>query len=259
MGKTRQKTHRKAYGDMKIVICDDNMEDLLHIEKLLQKYADCLPEIDFNIEKYSDSSKLYNRIQQKELADIYLLDMVMSHKTGIDIATQLRKTGSDSVVICITSSDDFALDAYQVHAARYLLKPVREPDFFEALDYALSHMETKKGPVYLVKTREGLVSPPYSKIEYVENAARALEIHLTDGSSIRSIFLRKSFDEEIGKLLEDKSFLQIHKSFVIHLKYVEKLMPDRVVMESGKVLPISKTRAAGVKKKYLLFVSEQYR
>ena len=104
-----------------------------------------------------------------------------------------------------------------------------------------------------------MVSAPHSKIEYVENVSRTLEIHLTDKEIIKSIFIRKSFDEEIEELLWDKNFLQVHKSFVINLKYVKKLLPNSVVMESGITIPVSKKRTAEVKKEYLLFYSEQYR
>ena len=244
---------------MKIAICDDNIEDLMKIEKLLNQYTKLYPNIDFTIEKYSDPSKLYNRIQNKELADIYLLDMIMSEKTGIEIGRQLRKTGCENTIIYITSSEDFALDAYHLHAARYLLKPIRETDFFEALDHALSYSELKKGPVYLVKTRDGLTSTPYSRIEYIENVSRTLDIHLANGENIKSIFIRKSFDDEVGELLCNKNFLQVHKSFVINLKYVKKLLPDSVLMENGKSIPESKRRTADVKREYLLFNSEQYR
>lgn len=244
---------------MKIIICDDSIKDLIKIEKLLQKYIGFHPDINIDISKYSNPSKLYDEICGKEAADIYILDMLMAEKTGIDIGSQIRKSGSEKVIIYITSSDDFALDAYRVHAARYLLKPIREEDFFEAMDYALSCTETKKGPVYLIKTKEGFTSIPYFKIEYIENASRILDIHLTDGESIKSIFIRKSFDSEIEGLLRDKSFLQIHKSFVINLKYVKKLTQNSVIMESGANLPVSKARSTGVKKEYLLFVSEQYR
>lgn len=244
---------------MKIVICDDNIEDLIKIEKLINQYIKLYPNLEILTEKYSDPRKLYNRICEKDLADIYLLDMIMSEKTGIDLGRQLLKSSSDSIIIYITSSTDFALDAYSLHAERYLLKPLRETDLFEALDYALSSREIKKGPVFLIKTREGLVSAPHSKIEYVENVSRTLEIHLTDKEIIKSIFIRKSFDEEIEELLWDKNFLQVHKSFVINLKYVKKLLPNSVVMESGITIPVSKKRTAEVKKEYLLFYSEQYR
>lgn len=244
---------------MKIAICDDSIEDLIKIEKLLKKYEDICADTDIETEKFSDPSRLYEKICQKELADIYILDMLMPEKTGIDIGSQLEKTDEGRVIIYITASDDFALEAYRVHAARYLLKPVREEELFEALDYAMSHREVKKGPAYLIKTKDGFVSIPYFQIEYIENVSRILEIHLTDGKTVKSIFIRKSFDSEIEELLKDKRFLQVHKSFLINLKQVRKLTQSEFVMESGKSIPISKARIAGVKKDYLLFVSEQYR
>ena len=244
---------------MKIVICDDSIEDLIKIEKFLQKYLQLYTEINMETEKFSDPSRLYEKICHKELADIYILDMIMSEKTGIDIGSLLGRSANKSVIIYITSSDDFALEAYRVHAARYLLKPVREEEFFEAMDYALSCTEVKKGPVYLVKTKDGFVSVPYSRIEYIENASRILDIHMTDGEDVKSIFIRQSFDLELEELLRDKNFLQVHKSFVVNIKYVKKMTQNNIIMESGKSVPVSKARSAGVKKEYLLFVSEQYR
>lgn len=245
--------------NMKIVICDDNIEDLVKIEKLLHKYINLHTNIKFETKKYSDPLKLCRQIQEKDLADIYLLDMIMSEKTGIDIGRQLQRSGCESVIIYITSSADFALDAYSLHAARYLLKPIRETELFEALDYALSLRDIKNGPVYLVKTKDGLVPAPHSKIEYVENVSRTLEIHLTNGEVVKSIFIRKSFDQEIKELLCDKNFLQVHKSYVINLKYIKKLLPDSVLTESGSTIPVSKKRTAEVKREYLFYYSEQYR
>ncbi len=242
----------------KIVICDDCMEDLALIKELLLKYKETSPCHKFKLETYTNSSLLYDRIQQKELADIYILDMIMSEKTGIDLGQQIRKIGDENVIIYITSSDDFALDAYNVHAVRYLLKPVSEAKMFEALTYALSYTEVKKETVFLVKTKDGLICVPYSKIEYIENCSRTLEVHLTDGELVKSIFIRTSFDEEIREILTDKNFIQVHKSFLVNLKNIKKLTRNSVIMDSGKNIPISQKRAAAVKKEYLLFVSTYY-
>lgn len=244
---------------MKIVICDDSIEYLLKLEKLLLKYKETYSDTDFEIEKYSDAVRLYHKIEKGELADIYILDMIMSSKSGIDIGNRIRKTDDDCMIIYVTSSEDFALDAYGVHAIRYLLKPVYEDKFFEAVSYAMSYTDVKKEAVYVVKTKDGLVPLPYSKIEYIENASRMLYVYLADGKLVQSIFIRKSFDEEIREILEDDSFLRIHKSFLVNLRYVEKIVKNSMLMESGKMLPISKNRVADVKKEYLLFYSRKYR
>ncbi|MDE7207351.1 MAG: LytTR family DNA-binding domain-containing protein [Lachnospiraceae bacterium] len=244
---------------MKIVVCDDSIEDLTEIERLLTKYKETNSNTNLEVEQFSDAAKLYQKIQEKELADIYILDMIMSEKTGIDIGTLIRSINRQSVIVYITSSDDFALEAYGVRAVRYLLKPVSEEQFFEALDYALSLTKLETEKIYPVKTKNGPVAIPYSKIEYIENYSRVLNIFLTDGENVKSIFIRKSFDEEIREIAQDKRFMQVHKSFLINMNYVNKLTQNTILMESGKSIPISKKRAVNVRKEYLLFVSEQYR
>lgn len=246
---------------MKIVICDDCKEDLAEIERLLEQYkesAAVAPEV----ETFLDASQLYHKILQDELADIYILDMIMPEKTGIDIGSLLEKSGK-CVVIYITSSSEFALEAYGVHAVRYLVKPVSEAVFAEAVDYAISYVKRERDISFKeirfpIKTREGIVSVSVSDIEYIENAARVLEVHLKDENSIKSIFIRKSFDEEIREMEADRRFMRVHKSFLINMNYVKRLTQDSCYMESGKNIPISKTKAADVKKEYLKFVSEQY-
>ena len=243
---------------MKVVICDDCIRDLHNVEKLLEKYRESVAGIRFEIEKFSDACILYDRISEGKLADIYVLDMIMSERSGIDIGSLLRRVGSEGVIIYLTSSDDFALEAYGVHAARYLLKPVSEKDFFEAMEFALSYNKVNEEILFPVKTKMGTVSVPYSKIEYIENYSRMLNVHLMDGSSIKSIFIRKSFDEEIRQISWDRSFLRVHKSFLINMNHIKKLEYGNILMESGRRIPVSKTRAADVKKEYLLFISECY-
>ncbi len=244
---------------MQVIICDDNKEDLTKLEKLLIEYNTYCPGIPFEIEKFSDASVLFDKIQNEEPADIYILDIVMSKITGIDLGAQIRKTNTKSIIIYVTTSDGFALDAYDIHAIRHLLKPVLKSSFFEAIDSALSYLNIKEESVYLVKTKEGLLSVPYSKIEYIENCSRKLNVHLVDGETITSIFIRKSFDEEIKDLIQNRNFIRVHKSFLVNLKYIKKLTRNDVTMDSGMNIPVSRKSSLDVKKEYLLFVSEQYR
>ena len=193
---------------MKITICDDSIEDMLAIEKLILKYKTLYPGRSLEVEKFSDPSLLYQNILEGNMADIYILDMLMPGRTGIDLGNQIRKCGCENVIIYITSSEDFSLDAYGVRAVRYLLKPVDEEQLFEALDYALFVTKVMSEPLYLLKTRDGLVQTPYSRIEYVENAYRRLEVHLAGGEVLKSLFIRKSFEEEVKEIAERKNFQQ---------------------------------------------------
>lgn len=244
---------------MKIVVCDDNRRDLAEIDGLLAKYKKSNTDARFDVVQFTDSTTLYQKIQEENDGDIYLLDMIMENKTGIDLGSLIQRMDGQSAIIYITSSNDYALEAYHVHAIRYLLKPIREELFFEALDYAISNLSrTKKDAVFQVKTKKGLMSIPYPRIEYVENYSRTLNIHLTNKTNIQSIFLRKSFDEEIQPLAEDKRFLHVHKSFLVNMDHIDQLTQKTILMESGKEIPVSKAKASDVKKDYLMYVSEKY-
>lgn len=244
---------------MKITICDDSIKDLLYVEKIVLKYKTLYPDRDFELEKFSDPSRLYQKISEGKMTEIYILDMLMPRRTGIDLGTLIRAAGSESVIIYITTSDDYALEAYGVHAVRYLLKPLDENQLYEALDYALSYTKVKKEPMYMIKTKDGLIQRPFSGVEYIENVNRRLEVHLSGGEKLQSLFIRKSFEEEIRELAEKNNFGQIHKSFLVNFDYIKQLTQDCVIMESGIRLPVSKSRAAEVKREYLLFISGKYR
>ncbi len=244
---------------MRLAICDDDLKDLTVLEGMLQKYNARNSDIRLEIETFSEATKLLCKLQQGEQADLYILDILMSNMTGIDLGTIIRKNNRNSMIIYITSSNSFAMEAYDLHAIRYLLKPTRERDLFEALDYAVSQMKLRKKSVFLVKTKEGLEAVPCSEIEYIENSSRKLEIHLTNGQKITSIFMRKSFDEEIEELIQAKNFICVHKSFLINMNHIQKLNQSDVVLNSGIRIPVSRRRALNVKKEYLFFISNQYK
>ncbi|MCM1411986.1 MAG: LytTR family DNA-binding domain-containing protein [Lachnospiraceae bacterium] len=244
---------------MTVAVCDDSIEDLTELKRLLTKYMETNQNTRYEIEPFCEAVELYQKIQEKDFADIYILDMIMSEKTGIDIGTLIRNSGNESVIIYITSSDDFAMEAYGVHAVRYLLKPINEKQVFEALDHACSLTKPERETMYLIKTKNGPIAVPYSQIEYIENYSRILHIGLTDGKHIKSIFIRKSFYDNIREIAQDKRFIQPHQSFLVNMSHVDKLAQDCMILKSGKSIPISRKKAAQVKKEYLLFVSALYR
>lgn len=243
---------------MKIVICDDSIESLFSIERLVEEYAD-ENNIDCEIEKYSDSNKLCENIEKGNLADIYMLDMIMPKKTGIDVAHKIRNSDKNKAIIFTTTSDDFAMDAYNVQAIRYILKPIDKNKFFEAIEFALSNINISREPLYLIKTKNGIISVPYSKILYIENVSRILNVYIKEGRMEKSLFIRKSFDNEIEELIEKRNFIQIHKSFVVNIDFVEKMTNNSMIMNNGKIVPISKNRLTLVKRKYLEYIADSYR
>lgn len=242
----------------KVAICDGNIKDLIHIEKMLSRFHELHPQEQYEITKFTDSNILYKRIGSGELSDIYFLDVLTPGKSGIDIGRQIRKMNGESVIIFTAASEEFAMEAYRLHAVRYLIKPIAEEELYEAAAFACYLMKRREEPLYLLRTSAGLVSLAYSGIVYIENKDRMLYVHLIDGRRLKSLFVRTSFEDEVRSLTESAYFLQVHKSFVVNLRYVGKLTTNSMEMVNGDCIPVSKRKYTQVKRKYLLFIDNKY-
>ena len=236
-------------------LCDDEPEILNKLEKQIQRYA-AERQLDIRVEKYQSSRALADRLKEGAVYQFYILDMLMPEIDGIALGKEIRSRDSSAAIIYLTSSADFAFQAFGVFAQRYLLKPIQQKDLEEALEAAIGSF-MKKQETLNVNTPKGIRKILYQEIEYIENISRTLHIHTTDGQEIVSRFLRQSFENEIKELLDCRDFLQIHKSFVVNLRYIKIYGPYAVTMQSGEELPISKSRQVGVKRRYLGYVSEE--
>lgn len=239
----------------KVTVCDDCLSDLLRAERLLQHYKEEHPMLKFEVEKFSDSGKLYRKIVRGDYSDIYILDVMMEQISGIEIGGLLNKQRREAAIIYTTASKEHALEAYEVFAQRYLVKPYTAQAFQEAVDFALTFADSKEVALFSVKTKDGVISVDHTKISYVECVSRTLHIHLTDGRILRSIFIRRSFEYEVENLMENGCFQQVHKSFLVNMAQIEIFTQEKITMSDGMIIPVSQKRAAQVKHNYLRYIA----
>lgn len=180
----------------------------------------------------------------------------MPEVNGVELGKIIRKRDERAVIIYLTSFMDYAFQAFGVFAQRYLLKPMEHREFEEAMDYAIEQVSQEQ-KTFNINTVDGIRLVQYHNIEYVESAFRTLQVTMADGEKVISRFLRKSFEDDMGELLERKNFIQVHKSFIVNLNYVKIYHRSHMIMQSEKVIPISKSKQAEVKRMYLKYVSEE--
>ena len=210
-----------------------------------------------SVSTFSQAADLENQIHSGEAYEIYILDMLMPQRNGIEIGQEIRKSDERAVIIYLTSSMDFAYQAFGVFAQRYLLKPMNEAELFESLDFAVELVRKTQKLLY-VNTAQGIQQIFYHEIEYVENSARALHIFAVNGEEIVSRLLRKSFENGISCLLSSSEFIQTHKSFIVNLSQVRLYELNLMTMRSGAQIPISKSRQTQVKRAYLKYISDNH-
>ena len=96
---------------MRIAICEDDKNHLLHIKRLLDCYSKDL-DSDFTISVFQNIHDLLQHTKERIIYDLYLLDIFLPDGNGMTLAQELRKGKITSPIIFLTTSRDYALDNY---------------------------------------------------------------------------------------------------------------------------------------------------
>lgn len=237
---------------MRLAICDDSAQDLQTLTNLLRQYQSGHPGVSFVSVPFSSCTRLLEAVQTQPAFDAFILDVVMPGASGIAAAEQLR-TVSAAPIVYVTSSAEYALDAWRVHALRYLTKPLRREELFEAVD-AIFAACMRSEPPFSVKTAEGLRQLNVSDIISVQNILHNVEYTLCGKEEpVRSVTCRSPFLEIVAPLLALPQFEQTHKSYIINFDHVKYYQARGFVMRSDEEIPISPKYAAAVRKAYLSY------
>jgi DNA-binding LytR/AlgR family response regulator len=243
---------------MRLAICDDDEREISALREQLSAYQRQHGTESIVYKAFSDPKQLLEEWKKQEY-DVAVLDIMMPGMDGITLGTEIKKQWPETIVIYLTSSTDFALDAYGIHAERYIIKPTTKEKLFEALDYALK-AKNKGSRFFSVKTANGVMVIKHEQILFIEMSARKMVVHLTDGQDITSIYLRSTFSDTISELLDTNYFVLTHKSFLANMSYIKSYSSTNLILQVDKnapevYVPISRQHTGSVKQSYLQFMA----
>ena len=242
---------------LKIIVCDDDERDLDRMTELVEAYRSTHQEQPFSVDRVDTASELVEQLERGKRYDIYILDIIMDDQDGISLGQTIRRYSMRSAIVYVTSSPEYAMGAFDVFASGYLLKPVESEKFTECMDRIVSQLRPKKEDIYTFKGRNGIVSIELGQLIAVENVARVMHFYM--GKVYESVYIRRPFEQELDRLLQDSRFIQPHKSFVVNMDHVEKMMAHDFLMSDGSVIPISRNSLSQTKRGYLEFLSRMDR
>ncbi len=217
----------------KIAICDDTREELELIKQYASRY---FREQNRPVELETFSS-MQDVLGTGTAYDLYLLDVLMPGKSGIQGAADLLKRYSDPVIIFITASLESAVDSYRVCASGFLLKPVRWEDFEETMNRVCRQKLSLPDACLSVVVNRVPVDLPLNRISHFENHLHKVYATLTDGSVIP---LNQKLSAILESVAKQKIFLRCHQSYIVNLTHVHALECSSFQMEDGTSIPISR-------------------
>ena len=199
---------------------------------------------------------------QRERPDVVFLDMQMPGCDGLQVVSRLTEDERPAVVF-VTAHEKFALDAFNIQAVDYLLKPFDRARFQQALKRVQDHLRARratamgerletllnaatpaapKAPERLaVKTDGRVVFVKPDDIVWVEAADNYVILHLRDDRLMLRDTL-SALEERLGSTL----FARVNRSAIVHLDQIKELQPTFhgdyvVILRNGTKLPLSRS------------------
>ena len=231
-------------------------------EPLARERVMSLLQLEIDVEvvgECSDGGQAVSAIQE-QTPDLVFLDVQMPGCDGFEV---IRNIGADQMptVIFVTAYDEYALQAFEVHALDYLLKPFGKDRFQETLRHAREAIERRRagdlgrrllalvhdikpepqrverlvvksgGRVFFLRTEE---------IDWIEAAGNYVRLHLGTESHL--------FRETMNRMearLDGRRFSRIHRSRIVNTERIKEMQPwfngdSVVILRDGTRLTLSR-------------------
>ncbi len=217
---------------LKIAICDDEQNQTEYLSDIVSAWASKNRHIA-EVKCYASAkSFLFDYSEERDI-DILLLDIEMPGMNGVELAKTVRKENSTVQIVFITGYYEYFSDGFDVSALHYLIKPADEKKILTVLDRAVSNLNYRQRAV-LLTSPEGEVKISLADICYVEAENVHVAAHTVSGVYRSRISLAK-FAEQL-----DETFIKVHRSYIVGLKYVKKISRSDITMLNGDIVPISR-------------------
>ena len=177
---------------MQVAICDDDVTDRVKVGELLAQKMRKRGE-SLEITYFDCGEDLVDQFESGEgRYDLIFLDIYMKFMNGMEAARQIRRWDQRVALIFLTASREFAVEGYSVGASGYLLKPVEQETFEEALNRFFAERYPRLRRSLLVVNGSAGRRIAYDDIMYIESRRMNVRIVCCHGTEHS---IRKKLDE----------------------------------------------------------------
>lgn len=201
-----------------------------------EKLADFINEIDFLDLKQTFGSAINVAAYLKETKiDLLFLDIQLGILSGLDFLASLDQSPA---VILTTAHADYAIKSYEFNVIDYLLKPYSFQRFYQAVNKALQHANSKdeESTDYIfVKTEYRIEKIMLDDILYIEGMKDYLKIVTTQKKILSLLSFKK-----VQEVLPASAFVRVHNSYIVALDKISSVEKDGIKI-GETLIPISKS------------------
>lgn len=236
---------------IRIAICDDEILEIERTQSLIAGYKRKHPHYEITVYSFSAPLELLSYVEEHGGFDIILLDIYMAGMLGTEAARELRHLGDKGELIFITTSRDHAMEAFEVEAAQYLIKPYAEAALFAALDRIMERINIDRRVIITLKTSEGISRLAIRDVLFTETGRNNYQIvHTIQGKKLE---VRMTATEIFELLSKNKFFFRCGAAINLNLKYIRQISKDAITFDTGEHLAYPYRAYQNLKEAFLNF------
>lgn len=225
-----------------IAVCEDNDADRNYLEVALKRYFG-ERDMPYRILMYASGNELLQKMPGS--VELAFLDIEMPGLSGIETARALRRKSANLCIFFVTAYCNYAIEGYSVHAFAYIRKPIKYGQLKQQLDDAVTSLSRKR-PSYISFQKDGnTILVDCRDVSSVEITLHTLIVSTPNKKQSFSTSLKAIWPQ-----LQDKGFIQCHRSFVVNPSYIVRIAASEILMENGDRIPVSKYRRQEFMEKY---------
>ena len=235
---------------MRIAIVDDEQPQRDTLKAYLRRFS-AESSSRFDVDEFPSGDALL--ADYHLIYDILLFDVDMPGTNGINTARQVREMDESGTILFITNMAQYAINAFEVEAADYIIKPVEYYDFAMKFRRAVKRAVRRSNRELTLDTVDGIRRVNVPDIVYLEALDHFLTYHMhPKDSGAAKLEVRSSIGEHEA-LLKPYHFCRVHKSFLVTLAHVDVIRTGEVVL-NGVTLPIGRRYKKDLMEHYMQFI-----
>ncbi len=233
---------------LKISICDDEAGERKKIADNLRVYAAAHCEQGIEFDEYSSAFEMLEAFDKSGGSDIALLDICMPGMLGTELARDILRFSENTDIVFLTTSPDYAVDAFSIHAADYICKPYTQKQFDAALERVIARREQRTW--ILLRCDGKLHRIALEDILYIETRDKRREFSLASGKKLSVWLLPTQIQEYI---MDQKSMAVCGSSYVVNLNHVRCFSGTDLIMDDETLIPVPRRCRSELKQAYFDF------
>lgn len=237
---------------LKIAVCDDDVRDRKRIAEDLRAYADAHGEYGIGFTVYSSAFAMLDAFEKTGCPDVALLDICMPGMLGTELARDILRCSENTDIIFLTTSSDYAVDAFSLHAADYIQKPYTREKFSDSLDRVIALRRERTW--LLLPCEGGLHRIALEDVLYIETNDKRRNFALSSGNKLTA---RLSAAQLQDCLAGRRGMVPCGASYVVNLGHVRCFSGTDLIMDTGERIPVPRRLRAQIRQAYFDFYLEE--